>query len=126
MNFYTPLYLDDDYDFDGTNDLVTIHGGDPTRSPRKLISSTQYLKSIVMLDERVRLSAEMLLISSRTGQLINFTIVPDQMESYYSPQLFRRSNEEKFVLIGTGGETHGGGLYAFDVQCWNRFCSKPV
>ena len=33
MNFYTPLYLDQDFDRDGLSDLVTIHGGDPTRNP---------------------------------------------------------------------------------------------
>jgi hypothetical protein len=38
MNFYTPLYLDEDYDSDGLADLVTVHGGDPTRKPRMLIT----------------------------------------------------------------------------------------
>lgn len=48
------------------------------------------------------------------------------MESYYSPQLLRRSSSEQYILVGTGGETHGGGLYAFDVTCWKRACSSPV
>ena len=34
MNFYTPLYLNKDYDNDNLPDLVTIHGGDPIRKPR--------------------------------------------------------------------------------------------
>jgi hypothetical protein len=37
MNFYTPLYLNKDFDNDGFNDLITIHGGDPIRKPRILI-----------------------------------------------------------------------------------------
>lgn len=38
MNFYTPLYLMKDFDHDGLDDLVTIHGGDPIRKPRMFIS----------------------------------------------------------------------------------------
>lgn len=37
MNFYTPLYLNEDYDSDDLSDLVTVHGGDPTRKPRMLM-----------------------------------------------------------------------------------------
>jgi hypothetical protein len=37
MNFYTPLYLKKDFDNDGLDDIVTIHGGDPTRNPSMLI-----------------------------------------------------------------------------------------
>ena len=77
-------------------------------------------------DEKVRLAGEILLISSRTGQLLNLSVVPDQMESYYSPQLLKRSETEEYILIGTGGETHGGALYAFDFKCWKRYCSSPV
>lgn len=127
MNFYTPLYLNEDYDQDGLSDLVTIHGGDPARKPRTFFFSKHFLWIIFNYsDEKVRLEGEILLISSRTGQLLNVSIVPDQMESYYSPQLLRRSEKEEFILIGTGGETHGGGLYAFDFKCWKRYCSSPV
>lgn len=52
--------------------------------------------------------------------------VPDKMESYYSPQLIQRSANEEYILIGTGGETHGGGLYAFDLKCFTIYCSEPV
>jgi hypothetical protein len=48
------------------------------------------------------------------------------MESYYSPQLLQRSSTEEYVLIGTGGETHGGGLYALDLKCFTTQCSNPV
>jgi hypothetical protein len=47
------------------------------------------------------------------------------MESYYSPQLFQRSTDEEYILIGTGGETHGGGLYAFDLKCFTTQCVEP-
>ena len=48
------------------------------------------------------------------------------MESYYSPQFFQRSTDEEYILIGTGGETHGGGLYAFDLKCFTIQCNDPV
>jgi hypothetical protein len=79
-----------------------------------------------LLDETVRLPGEILLISSKTGQVLNVSIVPDRMESYYSPQLLQRSSNEIYILIGTGGETHGGGLYAFDLRCWTSSCLSPV
>ncbi|CAF5140595.1 unnamed protein product, partial [Rotaria magnacalcarata] len=110
MNFYTPLYLNKDFDNDGLNDLVTIHGGDPIRKPH----------------DTVRLAGEVLLVSAKTGKLLNVSIVPDKMESYYSPQLLQRSAEEEYILVGTGGETHGGGLYALDVKCFSIQCSSPV
>ncbi|CAF1092421.1 unnamed protein product [Rotaria sp. Silwood1] len=109
MNFYTPLYLKKDFDNDGLNDIITIHGGDPIRKPH----------------DTVRLAGEVLLISAKTGKLLNVSIVPDQMESYYSPQLLQRSSTEEYILIGTGGETHGGGLYAFDLKCFTIYCSSP-
>ncbi|UJR36933.1 hypothetical protein I4U23_029645 [Adineta vaga] len=109
MNFYTPLYLEKDFDNDGINDLITIHGGDPIRKPH----------------DTVKLAGEVLLISTKTGKLLNISIVPDRMESYYSPQLLKRSSKEEYILIGTGGETHGGGLYAFDLKCFTKYCSAP-
>ena len=77
-------------------------------------------------DETVRLAGEVLLISAKTGRLLNVSLVPDRMESYYSPQLLQRSTTEQYVLVGTGGETHGGGLYAFDLNCFTKYCSQPV
>ena len=79
-----------------------------------------------LLDDTVRLAGEVLLISAKTGKLLNVSIVPDLMESYYSPQLLQKSSDEEYILIGTGGETHGGGLYAFNLRCFTSLCSDPV
>ncbi len=46
MNFYTPLYLKKDFDNDGFDDLITIHGGDPIRKPRILIYIKYYFQKI--------------------------------------------------------------------------------
>lgn len=129
MNFYTPLYLNQDFDQDGLDDLITIHGGDPIRKPRILISqlTIHFIPyRCCYLDEKVRLAGEVLLISAKTGRLLNVSLVPDGMESYYSPQLLKRSTDEEYILVGTGGETHGGGLYALNLNCFREFCSEPV
>jgi hypothetical protein len=129
MNFYTPLYLNKDYDDDNLADLITIHGGDPIRKPRIFTLNIPvffWSKYRYFLDDTIRLSGEVLLISAKTGKLLNVSIVPDQMESYYSPQLLQRSSTEEYILIGTGGETHGGGLYAFNLKCFTTQCSNPV
>lgn len=48
MNFYTPLYLNKDFDNDGINDIITIHGGDPIRKPRILIEKKNLMEKIFL------------------------------------------------------------------------------
>lgn len=52
-----------------------------------------------------------MLMSGLTGKVITWKGVPDGRESYYSPQIHQWSDGTKFVLFGTGGETHGGSLW---------------
>lgn len=49
MNFYTPLYVKQDFDHDGLDDIVTIHGGDPIRRPSRDFHSNQFclIESII-------------------------------------------------------------------------------
>ena len=42
--------------------------------------------------------------------------MPDAAESYYSPVVYRRRGDVDVVLFGTGGETHGGALWALPLQ----------
>ena len=59
-----------------------------------------------------RLPGRILIFSGKTGEVLQFVGTPDQKESYYSPQILTREQDgSDFVLFGTGGETHGGGLY---------------
>ena len=50
-----------------------------------------------------------------SGQILRWAVVPDNSESYYSPQLLYRQDSRgqrrPYLLYGTGGETHGGSLY---------------
>lgn len=72
-----------------------MHGGDPLRKP----------------GERVRNVARLMVISAKTGQILTWSYVPDNAESYYSPQLLVHPDGTLLVMFGTGGETHPGGLY---------------
>ena len=97
-NFYYPL-LAPDLDFDGIPDLINIHGGDTT-----------YRDS-----DRHRSPAFLVALSARTGrQLMEPVPVPDGHESYMSPVLFHHGREElgDMILVGTGGETLPGSLWA--------------
>ena len=42
--------------------------------------------------------------------------VPDNKESYYSPQLYTLPDGVQIVLFGTGGETHGGSLWRITLK----------
>lgn len=99
-NFYTPLIIPKDLDEDQLPDLLIIHGGDPLRS--------QYDKS--------RIAARILLVSSATGNVIRWSTVPDNAESYYSPQLLTGLDGQLSVLFGTGGETHPGSLWVISLS----------
>lgn len=93
-NVYTPQYLMD-IDFDGVPDLLVIHGGDPLKEP----------------GSETRLIGRLLVISGKTGRVLRWMQVPDDRESYYSPQVLTHPDGSLIVLFGTGGETHGGSLW---------------
>lgn len=77
-----------------------MHGGDPLRKA----------------NEKVRNVARLILLSGKTGQIINWSFVPDNSESYYSPQLLIHPDGTNLILFGTGGETHPGGLYVLGLD----------
>ena len=64
----------------------------------------------------VRLGGKLLLISGRDGSIIRQALVPDHRESYFSPVLYDRQDGTEVVLFGTGGETHGGGLWVISLH----------
>ncbi|KAL4229159.1 hypothetical protein ACF0H5_012197 [Mactra antiquata] len=99
MNLYTAQYIHD-IDGDSIIDILTIHGGDPLQDP----------------GSKYRLSGRVMLMSGRTGEVISWYGVPDERESYYSPQIHQWSDGTKFVLFGTGGETHGGSLWVIKLD----------
>ncbi|KAH9419619.1 hypothetical protein DERP_009677 [Dermatophagoides pteronyssinus] len=94
-NFYTPLMIPKDIDSDNVPEIVVMHGGDPLRKP----------------NQRVRNVARLMVISGKTGRILKWSYVPNNAESYYSPQLLVHPDGTLLILYGTGGETHPGGLY---------------
>ncbi|KAI3382253.1 hypothetical protein SNEBB_011435 [Seison nebaliae] len=123
MNLYTPQYIID-IDNDEVPDIVQIHGGDPIRHP----------------DQKEKRRGIILIFSGRTGEIISSKFVPGPVakESYYSPVIYSKfskiTNSKQFfgtaddyLLIGTGGETHGGALWIIPLSIWfqsNRFESE--
>lgn len=77
-----------------------MHGGDPLRKA----------------NEKVRNVARLMVVSGKTGQILNWIYVPGNAESYYSPQLLVHPDGTLLVLFGTGGETHPGGLYIISLD----------
>ncbi|XP_035219132.1 uncharacterized protein LOC118192294 isoform X2 [Stegodyphus dumicola] len=98
-NVYTPQYVND-IDFDGVPDLVVIHGGDPLKEP----------------GSETRLVGRLLIVSGKTGRVLKWMQVPDEKESYYSPQILTHPDGTNLVLFGTGGETHGGSLWVIKLK----------
>ncbi|XP_059161423.1 uncharacterized protein LOC131944658 isoform X2 [Physella acuta] len=99
MNFYTPQYIGD-INGDNVADIVTIHGGDPLQEA----------------GSAHRLSGRIMIVSGRTGEVVRSLGVPDNRESYYSPQLLTQVDGVQVMLFGTGGETHNGSLWRVEVQ----------
>lgn len=58
-----------------------------------------------------RLAGKILILSGKTGEVLQCLPTPDEKESYYSPQILTGIDGTDYILFGTGGETHGGGLY---------------
>lgn len=56
-----------------------------------------------------------MIVSGKSGEVLQWVGTPDEKESYYSPQLLTRPDGTDYVLFGTGGETHGGGLYVISL-----------
>jgi hypothetical protein len=77
------------------NDILAIHGGDPLQDP----------------GSKFRLSGRIIFFSGKTGKVLRWVGVPDDKESYYSPQVYQLLDGLEIVLFGTGGETHGGSLW---------------
>ena len=105
-NFYYPLFVAD-MDGDGVQDIVNAHGGDTTYTERNVERSPGF----------------MVVLSGRTGeQLMERVPVPDGHETYMSPILLTRGggDERDMILVGTGGETLPGSLWAISHDSLHR------
>lgn len=95
FNFYNMQFIPD-LDGDGYNDILASNGGDVMKEPFDPNRPVGYL----------------VLISGKTGKLIQKAKMPDGKETYMSPVIFDLENKGGLdIIYGTGGETIGGSLY---------------
>ena len=96
FNFNNCLVVPDQ-DGDGLNDILTVNGGNSMADPHSKVN---------------RFAGVMMIVNSKTGNIIAADTMPDGGESYMSPIMFRQSNESDYTIVfGTGGETMDGSLY---------------
>ena len=90
-----------DINADGVDEVFLAHGGDPDFPP----------------ENKSRYPGRLILLDGAQGQMIGRYIeMPDGRETYNSPVLHVDKQRVKYLLIGTGGETIDGMLYAVDYQ----------
>lgn len=86
-----------DQNNDGIDDLLTVNGGNALAAP---YTSTYRFPGVLML------------LDSKTGNVIAADTMPDGKESYMTPLCFSQpGSKDLFILFGTGGETIDGNLY---------------
>jgi hypothetical protein len=86
-----------DQNNDGLDDLLTINGGNANAKP---------------YSEADRYPSVLMLLDSKTGDVIAADTMPDGKESYITPLCFSQpGSKEIFIVFGTGGETIDGNLY---------------
>lgn len=94
--FFNPQVIPDQTG-DGIPDLLAANGGNAQAFP----NTSQFRDPGVLM-----------VINSKTGEIITAAAMPDGRETYMSPVVHDFDNDNKLeVVIGTGGETIGGNLY---------------
>jgi outer membrane protein assembly factor BamB len=95
-NFYN-LALVPDQNKDGFSDLLTLNGGNAKAAPNS---------------EKDRFPGVLMVLDSKTGQVLAADTMPDGKESYMSPLCFAQPGSQDYqIVFGTGGETISGNLY---------------
>jgi outer membrane protein assembly factor BamB len=91
-----------DQNNDGINDLLTVNGGNAFANPYQT---------------RNRFPGVLMLMDTKTGDVIAADTMPDGKESYMTPLCFSQpGSNELNILFGTGGETISGSLYISDMS----------
>ena len=96
FNFNNSVLVPDQNN-DGLEDLLTVNGGNALAKPYSQVD---------------RFPGVLMLLDSKTGNVIAADTMPDGRESYMTPLCFSEpGSKELFILFGTGGETIDGNLY---------------
>jgi len=94
LNFFSTQWISD-VDGDKIRDLLVMNAGDYLASP----------------EEKNRPTAQLMVLSSSKGQIIQRASIPEKRESYFAPQCYLNSEKEEMVIYGSGGETVDGSLW---------------
>ena len=101
FNFYNCSLIPDQNE-DGLDDLLVLNGGNPNAEPHSVSD---------------RYPGVLMLVDSRSGNIIAADTMPDGAESYMSPLFIDQKNSNKqFVVFGSGGETLSGSLFIIELQ----------
>lgn len=101
FNFNNSVLVPDQNN-DGLEDLLTINGGNANAKPYSTVD---------------RYPGVLMLLDSKTGNVIAADTMPDGKESYMTPLCFSQPGSKKlYILFGTGGETIDGNLYISSVS----------
>ncbi|MEM6265230.1 MAG: T9SS type A sorting domain-containing protein, partial [Bacteroidota bacterium] len=97
-----------DQNADGYLDLVCSNGGDAR----------------VNAADTLRPAGKCLILSSLNGEMLGSISTPDQKETYFSPLLIESGSISE-VILGTGGETVGGGVYKIPLDSLANNSAHP-
>ena len=101
FNFNNSVLVPDQNN-DGLDDLLTINGGNAHADPYSEVD---------------RFPGVLMLLDSKTGNVIAADTMPDGKESYMTPLCFTQpGSNQLFIVFGTGGETIDGNLYISSVS----------
>src|SRR5215217_5284903 len=101
FNFNNSVLVPDQNN-DSIDDLLTINGGNALAAPNSTVD---------------RYPGVLMLLDSKTGNVIGADTMPDGKESYMTPLCFSQpGSKELFIVFGTGGETIDGNLYLSTVS----------
>ena len=96
FNFNSSVLVPDQ-NGDDLPDLLVVNGGNAEAKPYK---------------EEDRYPGVLMLINTKSGEILASDTMPDGRESYMSPLFFSSMETgENYLIFGSGGETFGGNLY---------------
>ena len=96
FNFNNSILIPDQNN-NGSMDLITSNGGNGLAVPNS---------------EKDRFPGVLMILDSKTGNVLAADTMPDGKESYMSPLCFAQPGSDDYLIIfGTGGETIDGNLY---------------
>lgn len=94
-NFYNGVLVPD-CNGDGIKDILISNGGDP---------------EIMPYQKQGRKPGLLLILDTKTGDIIAADTMPDGNETYMSPIYVEQKDGSNVIVFGTGGETISGNLY---------------